>query len=114
MAAVNMLSQPWLPTPSLYASSSTNKSNANTTNKSNANNKLHSYRNSVAASPYEPNRSNSPSKLSTIPTRFSKSGSGCSWMQDNSMHHKNSAGSECGEGPLYFVFPTKPVEVSSV
>ncbi|CAN6700875.1 unnamed protein product [Malus baccata var. baccata] len=102
MAAVNMLSQPWLPTPSLYASSSTNKSNANTTNKSNANNKLHSYRNSVAASPYEPNRSNSPSKLSTIPTRFSKSGSGCSWMQDNSMHHKNSAGSECGEGPLYF------------
>ncbi|TQD74102.1 hypothetical protein C1H46_040363 [Malus baccata] len=125
MAAVNMLSQPWLPTPSLYASSSTNKSNANTTNKSNANNKLHSYRNSVAASPYEPNRSNSPSKLSTIPTRFSKSGtipyidadpnclppimdsswillagSGCSWMQDNSMHHKNSAGSECGEGML--------------
>lgn len=41
-------------------------------------------------------------------------GSGCSWMQDNSMHHNNAAGSECGQGQLYSVFPTQPAEVSSV
>ncbi|KAM1412680.1 hypothetical protein EV2_025806 [Malus domestica] len=117
MAAVNILSQPWPPTTSLYASNSNINSfyilnNYNNNNKSNANNsKLHSYRYSAVSSLNGPNP---PSKLSPMPAQFSKSGSGCSWMQDNSMRHNNSAGSDCGEGPLYSVFPTKPAVVSSV
>ncbi|CAN6570640.1 unnamed protein product [Malus baccata var. baccata] len=116
MAAVNILSQPWPPTTSLYASNSNINSfyilNNNNNNKSNANNsKLHSYRYSAVSSLNGPNP---PSKLSPMPAQFSKSGSGCSWMQDNSMCHNNSAGSDCGEGPLYSVFPTKPAAVSSV
>lgn len=35
-------------------------------------------------------------------------------MEDNSIHHNNSDGSKCGEGPMYSVFPTKAAEVSSV
>ncbi|KAL6144757.1 hypothetical protein ACLB2K_055447 [Fragaria x ananassa] len=41
-------------------------------------------------------------------------GSGYSWIQDNSMHHNDVYGSECGEVPLHSVFPTKAAEVSSV
>lgn len=41
-------------------------------------------------------------------------GSGYSWIQDNSMHHNDVSGSECGEVPLHSVFPTKAAEVSSV
>lgn len=41
-------------------------------------------------------------------------GSGCSWMEDNSIHHNNADGSKCDEGPMYSVFPTKAAEVSSV
>ncbi|XP_034197239.1 D-glycerate 3-kinase, chloroplastic [Prunus dulcis] len=121
MAALNILSQPWPPTPSLSVSncyySFCNTSKPNSSNKSHS--LSHSYHFSLLSSLYGSNRPYPSSKLSAMPTHFSKSGillagSGCSWMQDNSMRHNNAAGSECGQGQLYSVFPTQPAEVSSV
>ncbi|XP_022723876.1 D-glycerate 3-kinase, chloroplastic-like isoform X2 [Durio zibethinus] len=54
------------------------------------------------------------SKSNMPQTPFSTSGSGSSWLQDNSMHHDASSGSGLREGSIYSVFPTKPAEVSSV
>ncbi|GMI82055.1 hypothetical protein HRI_001874800 [Hibiscus trionum] len=40
--------------------------------------------------------------------------SGCSWLQDNSLHHDINSGSAFRQGPIYSVFPSKPAEVASV
>ncbi|XWS16394.1 hypothetical protein CRYUN_Cryun34aG0083500 [Craigia yunnanensis] len=55
-----------------------------------------------------------PTKSNMPPTHFSISGSGSSWLKDNSMHHDASSGSGLRQGPIYSVFPAKPAEVSSV
>ncbi|KAG8497070.1 hypothetical protein CXB51_008349 [Gossypium anomalum] len=58
----------------------------------------------------------SAKSTSIIPsTHFSTSGSGSSWLQDNTMNlDASSSGSGLREGPIYSVFPAKPAEVSSV
>ncbi|KAM5578937.1 hypothetical protein ABKV19_008973 [Rosa sericea] len=125
MAALNILSQPWPPTPSSLSFSNNNISFLTQCNAATAtiNSKLlslsHSCHFSVLSSLYGTNRPNSSSKLSSMPTHLSKSGTltagtGCSWMQDNSMHHNDAADSECGEGPLHSAFPAKAAEISSI
>ncbi|KAA8540442.1 hypothetical protein F0562_024639 [Nyssa sinensis] len=44
----------------------------------------------------------------------SNSGSGCSWMQDDSTCHDTVTNNGRRQGPLYSVFPTTPAEVSSI
>ncbi|XVF25043.1 hypothetical protein REPUB_Repub13aG0179700 [Reevesia pubescens] len=56
----------------------------------------------------------SQSKSTMSPTHFSTSGSGNTWLQDNSMHHDASTGNGLRQGPTYSVFPMKPAEVASV
>ncbi|XP_062008280.1 D-glycerate 3-kinase, chloroplastic isoform X1 [Rosa rugosa] len=125
MAALNILYQPWPPTPSSLSFSNNNISFLTQCNAATAtiNSKLlslsHSYHFSVLSSLHGTNRPNSSSKLSSVPTHLSKSGTltagtGCSWMQDNSMHHNGAADSECGEGPLHSAFPAKAAEISSI
>ncbi|PIN01612.1 putative kinase [Handroanthus impetiginosus] len=50
------------------------------------------------------------------PGSSSSSGSGCSWMKNNSSIHNNilGHGQATREGPLHSVFPTTPASVSSV
>ncbi|XWS11873.1 hypothetical protein CRYUN_Cryun37aG0038400 [Craigia yunnanensis] len=87
---------------------------------SNNNGKTIHKANSSLLSYHHPNPSPAFSSLSTqsksnMPlTHFSTSGSGSSWLQDNSTHHVASGGCGLREGPIYSVFPTKPAEVSSV
>lgn len=45
---------------------------------------------------------------------FLKTGSGYSWMQDNSRCHNTACSNDSKQGPLHSVFPTKAAEVSSV
>ncbi|KAL5823054.1 hypothetical protein ACOSQ3_020998 [Xanthoceras sorbifolium] len=64
-------------------------------------------------------KSNPSPKFSPVSSHLSKSGtgpsgSGCSWMQDNSMHQNASAGTGKMQGLLCPAIPTKPAEVSSV
>ncbi|KAK4428061.1 D-glycerate 3-kinase, chloroplastic [Sesamum alatum] len=49
-----------------------------------------------------------------MPESSNSSGSGCSWMKDNSSVQDEIAGHGMREGPLHSVFPTKAAEVSSV
>lgn len=76
MAALNILSQPWPPAPSLSVSncyySFCNTSKSISSNKSHS--LSHSYHFSLLSSLYGSNRPNPSSKLSAMPTHFSKSG----------------------------------------
>ncbi|KAE7997407.1 hypothetical protein FH972_002046 [Carpinus fangiana] len=114
MAVLNGLYQPWPPTasPRFYYFNNQNHYCI-------SNCKLHSlsrsYHFSVLSSLYAPTKPiHTASGLSQMPTHFSKSGSGCSWMQDNSWCHNTASSNDCRQGPLYSVFPTKRAEVSSV
>ncbi|KAL5576377.1 hypothetical protein UlMin_018076 [Ulmus minor] len=112
MSALSILSQPWSPTPSFSCS------NINSYHNGATNWKLHSfscsYRVNGLSSLYAPTKPNSPSKPSPLSMQFSKSGSGCSWMQDTSMYQNSFASNESGDGLLYSVFPPQRAEVSSV
>ncbi|PON58910.1 P-loop containing nucleoside triphosphate hydrolase [Trema orientale] len=66
---------------------------------------------SSSSSLYAPNK---PNSSTTMAMHLSKSGSGCSWMQEISTCYNTAAGNERRRGPLYAAFPTKPAEVSSV
>jgi D-glycerate 3-kinase len=115
MAFVNILPQPWSPTSSLCFSYFNNH-NHNHYHYNINNYKLHSLSHSYHFSAlHAPTKANhTASRLSHMPTHFSKSGSGCSWMQDNSTCCNTAASNDCRLGPLYSVFPTKRAEVSSV
>ncbi|KAK4479637.1 hypothetical protein RD792_015163 [Penstemon davidsonii] len=54
------------------------------------------------------------SKLHSMPSHISSSGSGCSWMKNNSSIQDNIDGQERREGPLHSALPTTPAQVSSV
>ncbi|XP_010429975.1 PREDICTED: D-glycerate 3-kinase, chloroplastic isoform X2 [Camelina sativa] len=58
--------------------------------------------------------SSSSSKLSPIPTLFSFSGCGCSWIQDNSMVHDYATSYGGDSNKCYSLPTTKTVDVSSV
>ncbi|KAK6124894.1 hypothetical protein DH2020_041355 [Rehmannia glutinosa] len=48
------------------------------------------------------------------PSSSNSSGSGCSWLKNNSSVDDTIIGHGRSEGPLHSVFPTRPAEVSSV
>ncbi|KAL0010543.1 hypothetical protein SO802_005651 [Lithocarpus litseifolius] len=115
MAAMNILSQPWSSTASLCLYYFNNHNHYNISNY-----KLHSfshpYNFSLPSSLCAPTKSNhAASRLSQMPTHLLKSGSGCSWIRDNSTCCNTADSNDCSRlGPSYSVFPTKPAEVSSV
>uniref|UniRef100_A0A6M2FAZ0 Phosphoribulokinase/uridine kinase domain-containing protein n=1 Tax=Populus davidiana TaxID=266767 RepID=A0A6M2FAZ0_9ROSI len=73
---------------------------------------------SLFSSQTYPSSSSSSSKtkreLSKMPTHFSKSGSGHSWIQDGSMNRNSTSSNKGMQGPLHSVFPSTPAQVSSV
>ncbi|XP_031259962.1 LOW QUALITY PROTEIN: D-glycerate 3-kinase, chloroplastic [Pistacia vera] len=68
----------------------------------------------VISSLFSQAKSNPSLKSSPMPTHFSKSGSGCSWLQENSMHEIDAAGTGRKQRQSSSAFPTKPAEISSV
>lgn len=95
----------------------------NTNNNNNNNTKLHSlpcsHSLSLLSSLFAQTKSNPSHKFSHMPTHLSKSealsaGSGCSWMQNNSMLQSGEAGPNLKRGLVCSAIPTKPAEVSSV
>ncbi|KAJ0075022.1 hypothetical protein Patl1_34390 [Pistacia atlantica] len=68
----------------------------------------------VISSLFSQTKSNPSLKSSPMPTHFSKSGSGCSWLQENSMHEIDAAGTGRKQRRSCSAFPTKPAEISSV
>ncbi|KAH7858840.1 hypothetical protein Vadar_028614 [Vaccinium darrowii] len=118
MAVLNMLSQPTTPWPTKTAASfslySCNK-HCNTCNivfscyhPFSVGFSLSSISKPVAAVAPKPNFS------SQMLPRSSKSGFGCSWIQDISNCPDTINNNGRKQGPLYSVFPTKPAEVSSI
>ncbi|XP_022153285.1 D-glycerate 3-kinase, chloroplastic isoform X2 [Momordica charantia] len=69
---------------------------------------LHSHHGSV------PKTNQSLPRLCYLPTHFSKSGNGCSWIQHNSLCHSVAASDGCYRGPICYALPTKPAEISTV
>uniref|UniRef100_A0A2P2LMP6 D-glycerate 3-kinase n=1 Tax=Rhizophora mucronata TaxID=61149 RepID=A0A2P2LMP6_RHIMU len=54
------------------------------------------------------------SKVYLMPAHFSKSGSGSSWTQENSVHQDSTSSTKQICGPLHSARPTAPAEVASV
>ncbi|CAI9773649.1 unnamed protein product [Fraxinus pennsylvanica] len=114
MAALNILSQP--PNPWQLTTASTQPSICKYNN--NINTVCQKYA-SVSNSICKCGRTTATakSKLPTpqmFPQRTHLSGSGCSWIQDNSPFFDNVTTNGRTRGPLLSVFPTTPAQVSSV
>ncbi|KAJ4718207.1 D-glycerate 3-kinase, chloroplastic [Melia azedarach] len=89
----------------------------------NSNTKLQSLPNShsfsVLSSLFTQSKSIPSHRFCQMPTHLPKSGalssgSGCSWLQDNSMHQRDAVGFDWKQDLLCSAIPTKPAEVSSV
>ncbi|KAH9666294.1 D-glycerate 3-kinase [Citrus sinensis] len=126
MATLNIL----LPTPSTNShyfnanySQSSHNVYFNTNNNSNNNTKLHSLPCShslpLLSSLFVQTKSNPSHKFSHMPTHLSKSealsaGTGCSWMQNNSMLQSGEGCPDLKQGLVCSAIPTERAQVSSV
>uniref|UniRef100_A0A5B6ZE39 D-glycerate 3-kinase, chloroplastic n=1 Tax=Davidia involucrata TaxID=16924 RepID=A0A5B6ZE39_DAVIN len=111
MAVLNIFSQPtkpWLTTTtslSLYSIS-------------NYTNYIYNSNHFSNISTLSLSKTTAKSKLASMPFKmlcqYSKSGCGCSWMQDDSTCHDTVTKNRRSQVPIHSVFPTTPAEVSSV